>query len=151
MSYKIMIVDDEPANLRVLERLFRHDYQVLTAESGAEALELLQQHDVALIMTDQRMPEMSGIELLKRTAIVRPHMVRMILTGYTDMEALVEAINSNQVYKYVTKPWSNDELRLTISRALEHYETIKAHHELEMINRRLLARLEDIRDLTLLD
>jgi len=151
MSYKIMIVDDEPANLRVLERLFRHDYQVLTAESGADALSLLEQHDVALIITDQRMPEMSGIELLKRTAIVRPHMVRMILTGYTDMEALVEAINSNQVYKYVTKPWSNDELRLTVSRALEHYETIKAHHELEMINRRLLARLEDIRDLTLLD
>lgn len=151
MSYKIMIVDDEPANLRVLERLFRHDYQVLTAESGADALSLLEQHDVALIMTDQRMPEMSGIELLKRTAIVRPHMVRMILTGYTDMEALVEAINSNVVYKYVTKPWSNDELRLTVSRALEHYETIKAHHELEMINRRLLARLEDIRDLTLLD
>jgi response regulator RpfG family c-di-GMP phosphodiesterase len=151
MSYKIMIVDDEPANLRVLERLFRHDYQVLTAESGADALSLLEQHDVALIITDQRMPEMSGIELLKRTAIIRPHMVRMILTGYTDMEALVEAINSNQVYKYVTKPWSNDELRLTVSRALEHYETIKAHHELEMINRRLLARLEDIRDLTLLD
>ncbi len=151
MSYKIMIVDDEPANLRVLERLFRHDYQVLTAESGADALNLLEQHDVALIITDQRMPEMSGIELLKRTAIIRPHMVRMILTGYTDMEALVEAINSTQVYKYVTKPWSNDELRLTVSRALEHYETIKAHHELEMINRRLLARLEDIRDLTLLD
>ncbi len=151
MPYKIMIVDDEPANLRVLERLFRHDYQVLTAESGADALTLLEQHDVALIMTDQRMPEMSGIDLLKRTAVVRPHMVRMILTGYTDMEALVEAINSNVVYKYVTKPWSNDELRLTVSRALEHYETIKAHHELEMINRRLLARLEDIRDLTLLD
>lgn len=151
MSYKIMIVDDEPANLRVLERLFRHDYQVLTAESGALALELLQQHDVALIITDQRMPGMSGIELLKRTATVRPHMVRMILTGYTDMEALVEAINSNVVYKYVTKPWSNDELRLTLSRALEHYETIKAHHDLEMSNRRLLARLEDIRDLTMLD
>ncbi len=151
MSYKIMIVDDEPANLRVLERLFRHDYQVLTAESGAEALTLLQQHDVALIITDQRMPGMSGIELLKRTATVRPHMVRMILTGYTDMEALVEAINSNQVYKYVAKPWSNDELRLTVSRALEHFETNKAHHELEMINQRLLARLEDIRELTLLD
>ncbi len=151
MSYKIMIVDDEPANLRVLEMLFRHDYQVLTAESGAEALELLPQHDVALIVTDQRMPEMSGIELLKRTETVRPRMVRMILTGYTDMEALVEAINSNLVYKYVTKPWSNDELRLTISRALEHYETNKAHHELEMINRRLLARLDDIRELTLLD
>ncbi|MGI8655031.1 MAG: response regulator [Pyrinomonadaceae bacterium] len=151
MPYKIMIVDDEPANLHVLERLFRHDYQVLTAESGADALTLLEQHDVALIMTDQRMPEMSGIDLLKRTATVRPHMVRMILTGYTDMEALVEAINSNVVYKYVTKPWSNDELRLTVSRALEHFETNKAHHELEMSNRRLLARLEDIRELTLLD
>src|SRR6185436_8485674 len=104
MTYKILIVDDEPANLRSLARLFREQYQVLTAESGAEALKLLEQHDVALLITDQRMPVMTGIELLKKTASLRPRMVRMILTGYTDIEALVEAINCGQVYRYVTKP-----------------------------------------------
>ena len=148
---KIMIVDDEPANLRLLERLLRHDYNVLTAESGADALTLLEQHDVALIITDQRMPGMSGIELLKRTMTIRPHMVRIILTGYTDVESLVEAINSGQVYRYVTKPWNNDELRLTVRRALAHHETNKARHELEMVNHRLIIRLQKIQQLAALD
>jgi DNA-binding NtrC family response regulator len=151
MLYKIMIVDDEAANLRLLERLFRNDYEVTTAESGEEALRLLDQHEVALLITDQRMPGMTGVELVKRTAAVRPRMVRIILTGYTDVETLVEAINSGHVYKYVTKPWNNDELRLTVSRALEHYETNRARHELEMTNRRLAARLEQIRELATLD
>jgi DNA-binding NtrC family response regulator len=123
MPYKIMIVDDEPANLRLLERLFRRDYTVVSAASGEEALQLLGQHDVALLITDQRMPGMTGIELLQLTASLRPHMVRIILTGYTDMTALVEAINCGHVYKYMTKPWDNNALRLTVERALEHYET----------------------------
>src|SRR5918997_4006306 len=134
MSYKIMIVDDEPANLRLLERLFRRDYQVVSASSGEEALRLLDQHDAALLITDQRMPGMTGVELLKHTATIRPHMVRIILTGYPDVETLVEAINSGLVYKYVTKPWNNEELRLTVSRAVEHYDSNKARHELEMKN-----------------
>src|ERR1700760_3403442 len=142
MNYKIMVVDDEPANLRLLERLFRRDYRVLTATSGADALKLLEQHDVALLITDQRMPGMTGIELLKRTAEFRPHMVRIILTGYTDMGALVEAINCGQVYRYVTKPWSNDDLRQTVARAVEHYETNRSRHELELTNQRLTARLK---------
>jgi DNA-binding NtrC family response regulator len=146
-----MVVDDEPANLRVLERLFRSDYEIVAANSGADALRLLQQHDVALIITDQRMPDITGIELLKRTASLRPHMVRIILTGYTDVETLVEAINSGHVYKYVTKPWNNEELRLTVSRALEHYETTKARHELEMSNQRLLARLKEIQKIATLE
>jgi putative two-component system response regulator len=144
MPYKLMIVDDEPANLRLLERLFRRDYQVITAGSGEEALRLLRQHDVALLITDQRMPGMTGIELLKHTAPLRPHMVRIILTGYTDVTALVEAINCGQVYKYVTKPWSNDELRLTVSRALEHYETSRSRHELALTNQRLVARMKEM-------
>src|SRR5918911_118771 len=144
MPHKIMLVDDEPANLRLLERLFRRDYHILTASSGIEALRLLEQHDVALLITDQRMPGMSGIELLKRTADLRPHMVRIILTGYTDVEALVEAINCGQVYKYVTKPWDNDELRLTVGRALEHYETNRARHELALTNARLVGRMKEM-------
>lgn len=151
MTDKIMIVDDEPANLRLLERLLRHDYTVLLAESGVDALSLLEQHDVALIITDQRMPGMSGIELLQHTMTIRPHMVRIILTGYTDVESLVEAINSGQVYRYITKPWNNDDLRLTVKRALAHHETNKARHELEMVNHRLIIRLQKIQALTTLD
>ena len=151
MSYKILIVDDEPANLRALERLFREDYEVLTASSGAEALELLRHHEVALLITDQRMPEMTGIELLKNTVSLRPRMVRMILTGYTDVDALVEAINCGQVYRYVTKPWSNEELRLTVRRALEHFETNKESYELALANGRLVSRIRQIQQLARLD
>jgi DNA-binding NtrC family response regulator len=151
MSYKILIVDDEPANLRTLARLFRDQYQVMTAGSGTEALEILDQHDVALLITDQRMPGMTGIELLKHTVSLRPQMVRMILTGYTDVEALVEAINCGAVYRYVTKPWNNDELRLTVQRALEHFETTKKSHSLEHMNNRLVSRLKAIQQLTTLD
>jgi response regulator RpfG family c-di-GMP phosphodiesterase/HD-like signal output (HDOD) protein len=143
MLHKIMVVDDEPANLRLLERLFRRDYQVITASSGDEALELLNQHDVSVLVSDQRMPGMTGIELLKRSAEFRPHMVRIILTGYTDVGALVEAINCGHVYKYVTKPWSNDDLRLTVERALQHHETNKSRSELEQVNLRLNVRLQE--------
>jgi len=147
MKYKIMVVDDEPANLRTLTRIFRDSYDVLTAESGAAALALLEQHNVALLISDQRMPEMSGIELMKQTVALRPQMVRILLTGYTDVEALIEAINSGLVYRYVTKPWNNDDLKLTVSRALENYEVVKSKHLLEMDNRRLRTRLNRIADI----
>src|SRR6266436_2420855 len=147
MTYKIMIVDDEPANLRVLERLFRPDYQVVTAPSGAEALALLEQHDVALLISDQRMPAMTGIELMMKTVPIRPQMVKILLTGYTDVGALIEALNSGLVYRYLTKPWNNDDLKLTVSRALEHYEMMKAKHLLGMENERLRARLQQISEL----
>ena len=147
MTYKIMIVDDEPANLRTLERLFRPDYQVVTAPSGAEALALLEQHDVALLISDQRMPAMTGIELMMKTVAIRPQMVKILLAGYTDVGALIEALNSGLVYRYLTKPWNNDDLKLTVSRALEHYEMMKAKHLLGMENERLRARLRKISDL----
>ncbi|MFN2455969.1 MAG: HD domain-containing phosphohydrolase [Pyrinomonadaceae bacterium] len=144
MSHKIMVVDDEPANLRLLERLFRHEYQVITAASGDEALRLLEQYEVALLITDQRMPGMTGTELLERAAAFRPHMVRMILTGYTDVGALVDAINCGQVYKYVTKPWSNEDLQQTVSRAIEHYDIQRRLHELSLSNARLTTRLQEM-------
>jgi response regulator RpfG family c-di-GMP phosphodiesterase len=142
MSYKILIVDDEPANLRLLERLFRREYQIVAATSGAEAFDMLEKHDAAVIISDQRMPGMTGIEFLKRAAEMRPHTVRIILTGYTDVNALVEAINSGIVYKYVSKPWVNEDLQQTVTRALQHYETIKNQHELRLQNERLQARLQ---------
>jgi DNA-binding NtrC family response regulator len=151
MPYKILIVDDEPANLRTLARLFRDDYEVLTAASGDEALALLGQHDVALLITDQRMPGMTGIELLKKTVPLRPRMVRIILTGYTDVDALVEAINCGQVYRYVAKPWDNEDLRLTVRRGLEHFESHKRSAELDYTNQRLVSRIRGIQQLAMLD
>lgn len=142
MSYKILIVDDEQANLRLLERLFRRQYQIVTASSGAEALELLVQHDFAVIISDQRMPGMTGVEFLKRAAEMRQQTVRIILTGYTDIISLVEAINSGVVYKYVTKPWVNEDLQQTVTRAVQHYETNRRQHELTLRNERLLAQLK---------
>lgn len=141
MKYKVLIVDDEPANLRMLERLFRADHDVITAASGAEALEMLSRFDAALIISDQRMPGMTGIEFLQRAANMRPQTVRIILTGYTDVNDLVEAINSGVIYKYITKPWVNTDLRQTVQRAIEHYESIRHQHQLAQENERFRNRL----------
>lgn len=145
MTHKLLIVDDELPNLRLLERLFANDFQCLTASSGLEAIRLLERHDVAIMITDQRMPGMTGIELLKRTALLRPHMVRILLTGYTDVEALVEAINSGLVYMYITKPWNNDDLKLRVNRACEHHVNNKTRQALAEANHRLMQRLAEIK------
>lgn len=145
MTYKLLIVDDETPNVRLLERLFRQDYICLTASSGEEAMEILNQHEVAVIISDQRMPQMTGLELLKRSADLRPHMVRILLTGYTDLEALVEAVNCGLIYMYVSKPWNNEDLKLRVSRAAEHYENNKLQHSLAANNERLTARIKEMR------
>lgn len=141
MKYKILIVDDEPANLRMLERLFGQDNEVITAESGVEALEMLSRYDAALIISDQRMPGMTGIEFLKQAAVLRQQTVRIILTGYTDVADLIDGINSGVIYKYITKPWVNTDLCQTVQRALEHYDLAKARSCLAMENGRLKDRL----------
>lgn len=145
MTYKLLIVDDEMPNIRLLERLFQHEYHCLTASSGEEAMSLLDQHEVAVIITDQRMPQMTGIELLKRSADRRPHMVRILLTGYTDLDALVEAVNCGLVYMYVSKPWNNDDLKLRVGRAVEAYENNKRQHSLAANNERLTSRVREMR------
>jgi len=144
MTYKLLIVDDEQANLRLLERLFTSEYECFTASSGPAAIKVLEQHDVAIIITDQRMPGMSGIELLKATSQLRPHMVRLLLTGYTDVEALVETINCGLVYMYFTKPWNNDELKLKVSRARDHYENNKKRSSLMLANERLSQKVKTL-------
>jgi response regulator RpfG family c-di-GMP phosphodiesterase len=141
MTYKILIVDDEAANLRVLERMFASSFEVFTASSGAAGLDVLGAHDIALIISDQRMPGMTGVEFLKRAAEMRSATVRMILTGYTDIDALVESINSGVVYRYVTKPWSNTDLQQTVKRALQFYEVQRRRHSLEQENKRMQHRI----------
>ena len=127
---KMLVVDDEPDNLDLLYRTFRRDFQVLKAESGIQALEVLSaEGEVAVIISDQRMPEMKGTEFLSRTVPQFPDTMRIILTGFTDVEDLVEAINSGQVYKYITKPWDPNELKAVVLRAAETYELLKQRTE----------------------
>jgi len=146
MNYKILVVDDEPANTRMLERLLRDQYDVVSAQSGADGLDVLSVHDIALIVSDQRMPGMTGVEFLKRAAEIRPHCVRIILTGYTDAGDIVDALNSGVVYKYVTKPWVNTDLLQTVKRGLSHHETVKAQHRLNLENERIRGRLVGLED-----
>ncbi|HEY9642595.1 MAG TPA: response regulator [Coleofasciculaceae cyanobacterium] len=127
---KMLVVDDEPDNLDLLYRTFRRDFSVLRAESGVAALEILAtEGEVAVIISDQRMPEMKGTEFLSKTVPQFPDTMRIILTGFTDVEDLVEAINSGQVYKYITKPWDPHELKVVVQRATETYELLKQRTE----------------------
>lgn len=124
---KILVVDDEPDNLDLLYRTFYREYQVLRATSGPAALDILANHkDIAVIISDQRMPQMSGTEFLSLTATQYPDIIRIILTGYTDVEDLVEAINAGKVFKYVTKPWEAEELRGLVKQALDTHNVLKA-------------------------
>lgn len=123
---KILVVDDEPDNLDLLYRSFYREYQVLRANSGPAALELLaREGDISVIISDQRMPMMSGTEFLSLTATQYPDIIRIILTGYTDVEDLVEAINSGKVFKYVTKPWEAEELKAVVRQALDTHNVLK--------------------------
>ena len=135
-KYAILYVDDDHENLRAFRRLFRKEYQVLLAESGEEGLELLRENaPIPVIITDQRMPEMTGIEFLEKTSELSPHSIRIIITGFTDVQALIDAINTGRVYRYITKPWDEQELYVTLKRAIESYE-------LKQNNERLLVDLQ---------
>lgn len=122
----ILVVDDEPDNLDLLYRTFHREFKVLRAENGPVALEILAQvGEVAVIISDQRMPLMSGTEFLSLTATQYPDTIRIILTGYTDVVDLVEAINSGKVFKYVTKPWDNEELKAVVRQAVDTHNVLK--------------------------
>ncbi|MGC9503054.1 response regulator [Baaleninema sp.] len=127
---KILVVDDEPDNLDLLERVLHPLYTVVRATSGQEALNCLaRDSEIAVIVSDQRMPKMSGTEFLSLTATQYPDVIRIILTAYTDVEDLVEAINSGKVFKYVTKPWHVDELRTVVRQAVDTHNVLKARTE----------------------
>ena len=132
---KVLYIDDEEDNLVVFKSAFRRHYEILLATSAAEALEVLGSNKVDMVITDQRMPGMTGIELLKSLPD-EPEIIRIILTGYSDIEAVIEAINVGKVYRYITKPWDKFELKLTIDKALETLG-------LKVYNKKLVEELKD--------
>lgn len=134
-KYTIMLVDDEAPNLRILNALFRDHYHIVEARDGQEAYDYIreceQPEKISLIISDQRMPGLNGTEFFEKIIPIIPETQRIILTGYTDMNAVLDAINRVQIYKFVLKPFDHQELTMTVERALESFEmrrTLKDYH-----------------------
>lgn len=117
-KYSILYVDDEPDNLLAFRSVFRRFFNVYTASGGHEAIEFLQEQNVDLILSDQRMPQMTGVELLRQVSDDFPGIIRMIVTGYSEMDPILQAVEKGQVAQYITKPWKVEELKSILADAL---------------------------------
>jgi response regulator RpfG family c-di-GMP phosphodiesterase len=137
------VVDDEAANLRLLQRVLGDEHTVIPALDGAQGLKVLQEQDISLIITDQRMPGLTGVELLEQSLTSRPQAIKILLTGYTDVHDLIAAINSGKIYKFIPKPWDADELKLTVLRALEAYELREKNDSLLIELQKSMTQLEE--------
>jgi signal transduction histidine kinase len=153
-----LVVDDEPDILDSIQRMFRHDYRVLTAQTADEALELIESEDVQVVMTDQRMPNTNGVEFLAKLRERYPHIVRVLFTGYSDIDHVIDAINEGHVYRYISKPWKPSELKLFVEQAFEYYESererdrlleqlTEANEQLEHQNELLSETNEELKQL----
>jgi response regulator RpfG family c-di-GMP phosphodiesterase len=137
----ILYIDDEIHNLNAFKASFRRIFNVFTAESAMEALPILECEDIHIILTDQRMPNMTGVEFLASILDTYPDPIRILLTGYSDLTAVVDAINKGQVYLYITKPWQEEELKLNLEKAFEVFDLRKQNklltENLLVVNRQL--------------
>ncbi len=144
-AFSLLLVDDEPNILSALKRLFRRNgHTIHTAESGAEGLKILQQQPVDLIISDMRMPEMNGAEFLEQAAKINPNAVRLLLTGYSDINATIEAINKGKIYGYISKPWNETELNLTVNQALEQKALRDERDRLQKLTQKQNAELKQL-------
>ncbi len=128
--HTLLVVDDEPDVLESLRHLFHRAYRVLTAEAGGPALEILAREDVHVILSDQRMPGMTGDAFLTRARAARPDAVRMLFTGYADIQAVINAVNEGRIFRYILKPWDPMELEALIRQAVEQYELVAERNRL---------------------
>lgn len=126
----ILYVDDEMHNLQAFKATFRRDYKIHLAISAKEARTLLEKETVDIIITDQRMPDETGVEFLASIIPNHPEPIRILLTGYTDIQAVIDAINKGQIYHYLTKPWDEDYLKTVIKNAYEVFSLRKANKKL---------------------
>jgi len=144
-QHTILCVDDEKSILNSLKRLLRReDYRLLTANSGEEGLKLLKENNVHLVVCDQRMPEMSGTDFMARVKVDYPDIIRIVLTGYTDVDAITESINKGHVYKFLLKPWNDQNLKLEIRQALDQYELVQANKRL---HEQVLKQNEELQEI----
>ena len=143
-AHRILYVDDEKDNLTVFNSAFRREYEVYLASSGQEGLEILKKHEINVIITDQRMPEMTGSEFFKIVHEKHPHIVRIIMSGYSDMNALISSVNDGEIFRYVSKPWEREELLDTIRLAAAKYKENITHRKLIDENKHLIERNREV-------
>ena len=144
IKHSILCIDDELYNLEALKRLFRKDYNVTTALSGPQALNELDKEKFSLIISDQKMPEMTGVDFFVKAKTIQPDAIRILLTGYTDLESIILAINQGQIYRYVTKPWEPMEFMGIVSQAVEVFNLKQTVREQ---NKKLLQANEELKTL----
>src|SRR6266849_4662764 len=137
----LLVVDDEPDVCDSVHDLLRHEFRVLKARSAAEGVQLLQDNEVHIIMTDQRMPQTSGAEMLSSIRARHPRAVRMLFTGYADLEAIITAINRGHVFQFLKKPWQPEELEAAVREAAAEYDRLVDHAEEILLLREELRRL----------
>ncbi len=138
----LLVVDDEPDILDAIQRLFRKQYQVLTAQSVDQAWEVLAEHAPQVVLADQRLPRQTGVEFFCALRESHPELVRVLFTGYTNIDSVIDAINEGHVYRYISKPWKPAELRLFIEQAFEHYHARRERERLAAELARANAELE---------
>ncbi|MGB1033162.1 MAG: response regulator, partial [Flavobacteriales bacterium] len=119
---RILYLDDEEHNLTSFKAAFRREYKIFTTTSPNEAVQILEENDIQIVISDQKMPNLSGVEFFELINPDFPEPIRMLLTGYADIEAVIDAINKGQVFKYVSKPWNETELKITIDNACELFD-----------------------------
>ncbi|MEP6683497.1 MAG: response regulator [Parafilimonas sp.] len=129
-SINVLYVDDEPHNLTAFKAAFRRDFNVFVADSAKNARKVIEENDIHIILSDQRMPVMTGIEFFESIIETHPEPIRILITGYTDINAVVDAINRGQVYKYLTKPWNEDDIRIFVTTAYEVFNLRRRNVEL---------------------
>jgi len=147
--HKILYVDDEPQNLYLFRSFFERDYTVITAASGTEALAILAEQEIQVLLADQRMPGINGIQLLETVAKEYPQTVRVLVTGYSDIDVVIDAINRGAVYRYLSKPWDIEEIKATIRNAIEVYELKRKNQTLIDSLRRKIEELDFLNALQL--
>ena len=144
-TYTVLFVDDEPNILRAIKRaLFTMDITLLLADSGAKALELMSQNEVHVVISDMKMPQMSGAELLEQVAINYPETFRVVLTGYADIESTIKAVNQGKIHRYLQKPWDNQELIAVVEEGLERVKLKTENLRLQKLTRLQNKKLRDV-------
>ena len=145
-KHPILVVDDEAEILFSLRSLLRHEFEVHTAEGGTEALDIMRRHVIHVILSDQRMPQMSGVELLSQARVACPEAVRIVFTGYADLKAVIDAINQGQIFHYLTKPWDPDEMVAALRQGCEEYDRLTARRHLLFDMRDYVTRCQKLSD-----
>ena len=125
-SHNILVVDDEMVSLNALERTFRREYNVFSATNGKDALSIMEQNDIALVITDHRMPGMTGVEFLEKTSRRHPNTIRIILTGYMDDKPVMDAVSTGYVHDCIGKPWEPEKMKAIVREGIEAYKATRS-------------------------